>query len=106
MTRRVQNWMKFLVAPILLAANPATAGEDVKPLYDKYCKVCHSIAGDSGKQAEKGGSLDGVGSKRDKVWLRAYLADPKSVLAESKMPKLKMTDAELDAYVDYMLSLK
>ena len=91
---------------LLLCTTAARAEVDVKPLYDKYCKVCHSIAGDGGKQAEKGGPLDGVGAKRDEAWLRKYIADPKSVMPESKMPKLKMTDEELDAYVQYMLSLK
>lgn len=95
-----------VIGSMLLAGTTARAGVDVKPMYDKYCKVCHSIAGDGGKQAEKGGALDGVGSKRDGDWLKKYIADPKSVLPESKMPKLKMTDEELDAYVQYMLSLK
>lgn len=94
------------VGAALLATGSAQAGVDVKPLYDKYCKVCHSIAGDGGKQAEKGGALDGVGSKRDGEWLKKYLADPKSVIPDAKMPKLKMTDEELDAYIQYMLSLK
>ena len=95
-----------VLGSVLLATAPVWAGADVKPLYDKYCKVCHSIGGDAGKQADKGGTLDGVGSKRDADWLRKYLADPKSVIADGKMPKLKMTDEELDAYVQYMLSLK
>lgn len=97
------------VATAILAAAvvaPVHAETDVKPLYEKYCKVCHSIAGDGGKQADKGGPLDHVGSKHDADWLKKYIADPKSVIAESKMPKLKMTDEELDAYVQFMLSLK
>jgi nitric oxide reductase subunit C len=75
-------------------------------LYEKKCKLCHSIKGDGGKQAEKGGPLDGVGSKRDRAWLEKYLPDPKATMPESKMPKLKFTDDELKALVDYLLSLK
>ena len=32
--------------------------------------------------------------------------DPKAVLPDSKMPKLKYTDDELKALIDFLLSLK
>ena len=89
------------------AGTMASAADDATvALYDKKCKVCHSIAGDAGKLADKGGPLDGVGTKRDEAWLRAYLADPKSKIPDAKMPKLKLPPAEMDALVAYMLSLK
>jgi cytochrome c2 len=86
----------------------ATAGwaADGKATYDKKCKSCHSIAGEGGPMAKMGGALDGVGSKRDEAWLRAYISDPKSKIDTAKMPKLKLADGELDAVVQYMLSLK
>lgn len=101
--------MKTLLASILLAALalPLSArAEDAKALYDKKCKVCHSLGGEGGKMAEKGGALDGIGGKRDEAWLRAYFADPKSKIPDAKMPKVKLTPAEWDALVAYMLSLK
>ena len=79
---------------------------DAAGFYDKKCKVCHSIKGEGGKQADKGGPLDGVGTKRDAAWLEKYLQDPKAVIPDAKMPKLKYTDEELKGTVDYMLSLK
>jgi nitric oxide reductase subunit C len=88
-------------------ATRAWAGADEgKALYEQKCKVCHSIGNERGKMADKGGPLDGVGSKRDAAWLTKYLTDPKSVMPEAKMPKMKMTDAEIADYVAYMLSLK
>ena len=90
----------------VLFATVAGAAEDGKALYDKKCKSCHSIAGDGGKFADKGGPLDGVGGKRDEAWLRAYFADPKSKIPDAKMPKMKLTTPEWDALVAYMLSLK
>jgi len=94
----------FLAAGIL----HATIGraEDGKALYDKKCKACHSIGDDKGKFADKGGPLDHVGSKRDEAWLKAYIADPKSKMPDAKMPKIKLSPAELDAVVKYMLELK
>ena len=91
---------------LLLAPSSGHAGADAQALYAAKCQVCHSLAGNAGKMASVGGSLDGVGSKRDAEWLKKYLKDPKSVMPEAKMPAIKMTDAELDAMVAYMASQK
>ena len=100
-----------LVPAVLLAvcatATLASAGAgEGKALYEQKCKSCHSIAGESGKMANLGGTLDGVGGKRDAAWLKAYLADPKSKMPEAKMPKLKLSDQDLDDLVAYLLTLK
>lgn len=79
---------------------------DASALYDKKCKSCHSLGGVAGPMAKVGGPLDGVGSKRDEAWLRAYFKDPKSKVPGAKMPKMNLTDEEWDALVGYMLSLK
>ena len=91
-----------------LAGTPvARAGADEgKALYEKQCKVCHSIAGDKGKMADKGGPLDGVGKKRDAAWMKAYLQDPKSKMPEAKMPKLKLDEKQLEDLVAFLAALK
>jgi len=93
-------------AALVLAAATVAGAEAAPAVYDAKCKVCHSIGGDAGKLADKGGPLDGVGAKRDEAWLRAYLADPKSQMPDAKMPVIKLTPEEMDAVVKYMLSLK
>ena len=90
----------------LVVLGSTARAEDAQALYDKKCQVCHSIKGVGGKMADKGGALDGVGSKRDAAWLKAYFADPKSKIPDAKMPKLKLTPAEWDEMVAYMLTLK
>ena len=108
MTRTTFITAGALATGILLGSlTAAHAADDATvALYEKKCKVCHSIGGDAGKLADKGGALDGVGGKRDEAWLRAYLADPKSQIPDAKMPNLKLAPADLDALVAYMLSLK
>jgi cytochrome c2 len=101
--------MRRIPTALLLAAMAtlAHAGVDEgKAAYDKRCKVCHSLAGDAGKFAEKGGPLDGIGAKRDAEWLKAYLQDPKSKRPDTKMPKMKLTDQEIDDFVAFLLTLK
>ena len=95
----------FVLAAISIAYGVAAA-DDASTLYDKKCKACHSLKGDAGKFADKGGPLDGEGKKRDEAWLRAYFADPKSKIPDAKMPKMKLSPAEWDTLVSYMLSLK
>ena len=100
--------MKSLIAfgglAMLLAA-PAF-GADMPEVYKKKCELCHSIGGKGGPKADKGGPLDGVGAKRDAAWLRDFTKDPKSKMPEAKMPKIPLTDAELDALTAFQASLK
>jgi cytochrome c2 len=96
----------ILGAAILTLTCSVVRAEDAKALYDKKCKTCHSLNGDAGKLADKGGPLDGVGKKRDEAWLRAYLTDPKSKIPDAKMPKLKLTPEEWDTLIAYLLAQK
>lgn len=106
MTRRRREVTWFAAALLVVATGVPAIAADATELYDKKCKLCHSIKGEGGKQAEKGGKLDGVGTKRDAAWLKAYLEDPKSKIPDGKMPKMKLTPEEFDAMVAYMLTLK
>jgi nitric oxide reductase subunit C len=102
-----RNTLRAIVVTAAVAtAGAAWAGaEEGKALYDKQCKVCHSIGGEGGKMADKGGPLDGVGSKRDAAWLEAYLRDPKSKIEDAKMPKMKLTDEQIADLIAYMRTL-
>ncbi len=100
------HWPLTIVLALTIGSSVARAEGSGQELYEKKCKLCHSIKGEGGKQAEKGGPLDGVGGKHDRAWFEKYLQDPKSMLPDSKMPKLKFTDDELKAVVDFLLTLK
>jgi mono/diheme cytochrome c family protein len=109
MTHAIGFGGRLLVGLVAVGACVGIAfggADEGKALYATRCKICHSIGGDSGKMADKGGPLDGVGTKRDAKWLKAYLADPKSQMPDAKMPKMNLSDQQLDDLVAYMLTLK
>ncbi len=104
---RVGSSVVLALAAALLAPALARGGIDEgKALFEKQCKICHQVAGEGGKMADKGGPVDGVGAKHDAAWLKAYVADPKSKMPDSKMPKLKLTDQQIDDLVAFLLTLK
>ena len=101
--------VRLLTALLALASTAGLvhAGADEgKALYEKQCKICHSIKGDGGKMADKGGALDGVGAKRDGAWLTAYLPDPKAKNPDSKMPKMKLGEQQVADLVAFLATLK
>ena len=42
----------------------------------------------------------------DEAWLKAYIKDPKSKVDNAKMPKLPLSDDEINAVVTYLGTLK
>ena len=102
----------LLAASVLLAflgslAAPVLAG-DAKAGAETYktekCTMCHQIAGQGGRM---GGSLDGVGSKRDADWLKRCIKNPKSLDPAAKMKAYpNISDKDLDDLVAYLLTLK
>lgn len=97
-----------LAAWLTVATGTAFAGADEgkKVFQAKKCISCHSLGSEKGAMAKLGGPLDGVGTKRDAAWLKAYLADPKSKIPNAKMPKQNLNEKEIDDLTQYMLSLK
>jgi len=74
----------------------------------KICKNCHLAEGVGNKQFP----LDGVGTKLKVEDIRAWIVTPADMIAklETKpalpMPKLPLTEAEVDALVAYLSTLK
>lgn len=74
-----------------------------------FCSTCHSLAvtragetkligGDIGPELTK------VGSKVNRDWLVAWLRDPQSYLASSKMPRYQWSDEDLYKVTQYIMT--
>jgi len=99
-------------AALVLVANVASAQDKVArgaAVYtEQKCQLCHSVAGKGNAK----GSLDGVGTKLSAADLKAWIVDAKGMTAKTKatrkpdMKNYTLPDADLDAIVAYMASLK
>jgi cytochrome c2 len=87
------------------------------------CLACHRVGDDrrgiepvtyAGKQVTfdaaafrtHGPNLDGTGSKVNAGWLYAWIRNPKGYWHETKMPNLRLTEAEAANITAYLMSLK
>ncbi len=68
-------------------------------IFDTLCLACHAVAGKGGAI---GPALDGTSKTRDPKWLREWLTDPQKIKPGTTMPKLPMSDNDLNALVEYL----
>lgn len=71
--------------------------------FDQICLACHAVGGKGGNV---GPALDGVGARRDAKYLNQWLRDPQSLKVGALMPKLPLSDADVEALVKYLSELK
>jgi cytochrome c2 len=67
------------------------------------CFSCHDIPGFEGLTF-RGPSLDSIGNKVRPGWLAAWLKDPKSYLAQSKMGNFRLSTDEIASLQGFLLS--
>lgn len=78
------------------------AGKGQQVFAAQHCSMCHSIAGKGNTK----NPLDDVGSKMSADEMKKYIANPKSVKADSKMKAFSSLSAEdMDALVSYLRTL-
>ena len=119
-TKKVTRMRRWLTATLgiiaVLVLLPATGFaqadkiEAGKKIYTaQKCATCHAIGGTGGKLASK---LDEVGTKLTAAEIKAWIVDPDPLTAKIKpAPKMKMKkytlpEADLDALITYLSSLK
>ena len=75
-----------------------------RPLvFNQMCVACHKLNGQGG---DVGPALDDIGSLRDVAYLQNWLKDPLAIKADSKMPKLPLTEEEITELAAYLSALK
>jgi nitric oxide reductase subunit C len=90
--------------PVAVSAGPAVAVTGNRPqIFNQLCIACHTLGGQGGVV---GPNLDGVGGRRDADYIRKWLHDPMSVKADAKMPKLPLSDGQIDELVAFLSTQK
>src|SRR5205809_668810 len=88
---------------------PERAG--TRKTFDMNCGRCHWINAPADAEKMKGPDLGKVAAppEHTREWILAYIRDPQSKKADSKMPKFgvdKLSDEDLGALADYLATLK
>ena len=97
----------FPADPPLAKQNAAVAASvltvPMPTAYQQTCTACHALNGQGGAV---GPAMDGIGTRKDQAWLESWLRDPMAIKADSKMPKLPLTEEEIQQLVAFLASLK
>lgn len=96
---------------LVRTADPgATTGEqalvkrsDRPQVYNQMCSACHTLEGQGGNI---GPALDGIGSRRDREFILAWLKDPMAIKKDSKMPKMPLSEQDIVELAAYLTALK
>lgn len=95
---------QLLPVAVSQGAHGPTADVMTQPkIFSQMCVACHSIGGQGGVV---GPALDGVGDRKTKEELIAWLNDPLKVKPDSKMPKLPLSEADIIELAAYLTFLK
>ncbi|MBK9035733.1 MAG: cytochrome c [Myxococcales bacterium] len=87
-----------------VATTTGMAGTTDRPqIFNQLCVACHSLGGQGGAV---GPALDGVGNRKTAPEITAWLRDPPSVKPGTAMPKLPLTDGQLDELTAFLSTLK
>ncbi len=94
----------FPAKPDLMPAASSNYSNLVTPtVFTLTCTACHSVQGQGGNV---GPALDGIGTRRDADYINKWLHDPLAVKADSKMPKMPLSEAEITELTAFLSQLK
>ena len=76
---------------------------DRPKVFNQMCIACHQLNGQGG---QVGPALDGVGSRLDAAFIKKWLSDPLAVKADTKMPKLPLSESDIVELTAFLSQLK
>ena len=89
--------------PVALSGGSIASVADRPQIFNQLCIACHSLGGQGGVV---GPALDGVGDRRDAAFIGSWLKDPVAMKADSKMPKLPLTDGQIQELIAFLSQQK
>jgi nitric oxide reductase subunit C len=92
-----------LKAPVTSAAVAVEHGLERPAIFGQMCTACHALQGTGGNV---GPVLDGVGSRRDLAYLTKWLTNPQDINPDSKMPKLPLSEKDIQELAAYLSQVK
>ncbi len=90
-------------APSAASTQPTPAHDGRPRVFDQVCVACHSVDGRGGNV---GPALDGVGDRRDSAYLGRWLRNPAAVKQGTAMPRLPLSDAQIEELTTYLSTLR
>lgn len=78
-------------------------GQGVEIFRDRGCTGCHKTKGFEDERI--GPSLSNVGKKVNYNWLVKWLKNPKEYLPQGRMPNFMLSDEDVSAIADFLMSL-
>lgn len=98
--------LMLALAPGALGTSPGLAAESTpgeKVFYDQGCHGCHTV-GKTGTPI--GPDLSRIGAKRSRAYLVGWLKDPAAQEPRAHMPRIRLSNAEIERLATYLSKLK
>src|SRR3954463_2067926 len=107
-------WTNSEKAPLLTDTAPRGDAEKGKETFESVgCRACHVAEKGSAARRSEGSSerdyapnLWNVADKAKPEWIYSWVKNPKAMWPQTKMPDLRLTDAEAANVTAYLLTLK
>ncbi len=80
--------------------NPAALAQP--QIFSSLCSACHMV---DGKGGNVGPALDDASARKNAQEMTAWLKDPQKIKPGTTMPKLPLTDSQINELVSYLQSL-
>jgi cbb3-type cytochrome oxidase cytochrome c subunit len=98
--------LMLALAPAVLGTRPVSAAESTpgeKVFFDQGCHGCHTV-GKAGTPI--GPDLSRIGAKRSRAYLVGWLKDPAAQAPRAHMPRIRLSNVEIERLATYLSELK
>jgi nitric oxide reductase subunit C len=90
-------------APSPSSTSPVARDDGRPQVFSQMCVACHAVDGRGGSV---GPALDGVGDRYDAEYLGRWLEDPAAVKQGTRMPRMPLSDEQIEELTTYLSTLR